>query len=87
MISESTHSGKDQLESGLMLLCQWKYGGVLLAFIVAVFSFIIYVLSRCLYQMDFEETVLVVTASVTRDAQYIGAISTRVEFILYIIML
>ncbi len=35
MISESAHSGKDQLESGL---CQRKYAGVLLAFIVTHFS-------------------------------------------------
>lgn len=67
MISESTHSGKDQLESGLMLLCQWKYGGVLLAFIVTVFSFIIYVLSRCLYQKDFEETECVVSGTVMHN--------------------
>ncbi len=41
MISESAHSGKDQLESGL---CQWKYGGVLLAFIVTHFSGLLFML-------------------------------------------
>lgn len=42
MISQSAHSGKDQLQSGLMLLCQWKYGGVVLAFIVTHFSHLLF---------------------------------------------
>lgn len=76
MISESTHSGKDQLESGLILLCQWKYGGVLLAFIVTQFSHLLFMFLAdvCTKRTLKKLCMLFLGLLLTRDAQYIDAI-------------